>query len=138
MTESESANIMRGIFDAIERRDERRFAQYLDPECEMHWPPSLPYGGSSNASNPGHPTWTETWDPLQPTAAQRAMSPRVMAAHGGEAVVLWRQRGLRPDGEQFDGEVVGLYRLRDGKLLRAQMFYFDSDAVNRFLRPWAA
>jgi hypothetical protein len=52
--------------------------------------------------------------PLQPTAGHRAMQPRVVAAHGHEAVVLWRQRRLRPDGEQFDGEVVGIYQLRKG------------------------
>jgi len=48
-------------------------------------------------------------------------------------VVLWQQRGISAAGERFDGEVLGLYRLRDGKLARAQMFYFDTTAVNNFL-----
>lgn len=61
------------------------------------------------------------------------MDPRVVAAGEDEVVVLWRQRGVGPAGERFDGEVLGLYRFRDGKLARAQMFYFDTAAVAGFL-----
>ena len=61
------------------------------------------------------------------------MDPRVVAANEAEIVVLWRQRGLSSSGERFDGEVLGLYQLREGKLARAQMFYFDTAAVAAFL-----
>jgi ketosteroid isomerase-like protein len=44
-----------------------------------------------------------------------------------------RQRGLSPSGERFDDEVLGLYEVRDGKFARAQMFYSDGAAVQRFL-----
>jgi ketosteroid isomerase-like protein len=57
----------------------------------------------------------------------------VVAATGNEVVVLWRQRGFSPSGKRFDGEVLGLYGVRNGKLSRAQMFCFDSAAVLRFL-----
>jgi ketosteroid isomerase-like protein len=72
---------------------------------------------------------------LQPTAAERRMDPRVVAANdaSGEVVVLWRQRGRSPAGERFDGEVLGLYQVRDGRLARAQMFYFDTVALAEFL-----
>ena len=62
------------------------------------------------------------------------MDPRVVAATEDEGVVLWRQRGVSPSGERFEGEVLGLYQLRDGKLARAQMFYFDPVAVANFLK----
>jgi ketosteroid isomerase-like protein len=61
------------------------------------------------------------------------MDPRVVAASDQEVVVLWRQRGLSPIGGRFDGPVLGLYQVRDGKLARAQMFYFDTSAVAGFL-----
>ena len=61
------------------------------------------------------------------------MDPCVVAANEGEVVVLCRQRGLSPAGERFDGEVLGLYQVREGKLARAQMFYFDTVAVVNFL-----
>ena len=94
------------IFDAIERRDEGRFLENVDAACEMHWPASLPYGGSATLSSSHQPTWKDTWDRLQPTAAERAMDPRIVAATDDKVVVLWRQRGLGPTDERFDQEVL--------------------------------
>jgi uncharacterized protein len=138
-TGREDAELMLGIFDAIERRDARRFTELVHPDFEIHWPPSLPYGGSyldlDAEARQGRPTWAETWNPLQPTAAERRMEPRVVATNDqtGEVVVLWRQRGRGRAGERFDGPVLGLYQVRDGRLARAQMFYFDTAAVAGFL-----
>ena len=61
------------------------------------------------------------------------MDARVIAAQGDDVVVLWHQRGRSAIGESIDEEVLGLYRLRDGKLARAQMFYFDTVPVANFL-----
>ena len=61
------------------------------------------------------------------------MEPRIVAATDREVVVLWRQRGLSPNGERLDTPVLGLYQVRAGKLARAQMFYFDPVAVADFL-----
>jgi hypothetical protein len=38
-----------------------------------------------------------------------------------------------PRRERFDGPVLGLYQLRDGRLARAQMFHFDTVALAGFL-----
>jgi ketosteroid isomerase-like protein len=57
----------------------------------------------------------------------------VVAATEQEVVVLWHQRGVTPDCSSIDTEVLGLYRVRDGKLARAQMFYFDPASVVSFL-----
>src|SRR5438034_9548581 len=115
------------VFRAIEQRDDRRCRELLHPDSELHWPPSLPYGGSKAR------TWSETWEPFQPGERERRMDPRVVAVSEDEGVVLWRQRGVSLSGEQFEGEVLGLYQVRDGKLTRAQMFYFDTAAVASFL-----
>jgi ketosteroid isomerase-like protein len=133
MRSKENIKVMRDIFSAIERRDARRFLELVHPDCEMHWPPSLPYGGTARGLQPAEPTWNTTWLPLQPTEAERRMEPRVVAASEDEVVVLWRQRGMTLAGDRFDGEVLGLYHVRGGKLARAQMFYFDTAAVVRFL-----
>jgi ketosteroid isomerase-like protein len=133
MNNDKNAAIMREIFRAIEQRDQQKVFELFDPEFEIHWPQSLPYGGSARGLTPKGPTWSQTWEPLQPTEAERRMDARVVASDGDEAVVLWCQRGINKKGERFDGEVLGLYRLRNGKLARAQMFYFDTDAVKRFL-----
>lgn len=133
MSVSHNVEVMREIFAAIERRDPARTAELMQPDVEFHWPPSLPYGGSYRGRQPDGPTWGQTWMSLQPGDDERRMDPRIVAASEEEVVVLWRQRGRSPSGERIDSQVLGLYRLRDGRLARAQMFYFDPAAVGEFL-----
>jgi ketosteroid isomerase-like protein len=66
-------------------------------------------------------------------ARPNASSPRVVAASEDEVVVLWHQRGRDRAGRWLDTPVLGLYQVRDGKLARAQMFYFDPLAAAEFL-----
>jgi ketosteroid isomerase-like protein len=120
MSESDSVAIVMEAFRAVEQRDEERLLELYHPAVEFH-------------PDRRRPSWSDVWDPLQPTEAQRRMDPRVVAATEQEVVVLWRQRGVRADGERFEGEVLGLYEVRDGKFARAQMFYFDTVAAQRFL-----
>jgi hypothetical protein len=47
--------------------------------------------------------------------------------------VAWHQRGLTANGESVNQQALGLYEVRDAKLFRAQMFYFDTAKVVRFL-----
>src|SRR5262249_32660203 len=121
------------VFSAVERRDAQRMLDLVVPDVEFHWPPLLPYGGTRRGLNPEGPTWGTPWDPFHPTPADRSLSPRPVAATAEEMVVHWQQRGLSPAGDRIDTPVLGLYRLRDGKLARAQMFYFDPVAVVDFL-----
>lgn len=130
---------MLAILRGIEERDpnrpdiERQLA-LVQPDVEMHWPQALPYGGTFRGfARRNGPTWDSSWTPLQPTIAERRMDPRVIGADDHEVAILYHQRGLNPSGERFDGEVLGLYELRDAKLARAQMFYFDEAAAVSFL-----
>jgi ketosteroid isomerase-like protein len=127
MSVEENEALLMSVFAAIEQRNDQRFAELLHPDFEIHWPPSLPYGSGKGR------TWSDTWEPLQPTERERRMDPAVVGGNEDKVVVLWRQRGLSPSGERFDGEVLGLYQIRDGKLARAQMFYFDTAVVAAFL-----
>jgi uncharacterized protein len=133
VSSTENVKVMLNIFSAIERRDAQGFLELVHPDVEMHWPASLPYGGTARGLTPAEPTWSATWIPLQPSEAEQRMEPRVVAASEDAVVVLWRQRGVTPPGDRFDGEVLGLYHVRGGKLARAQMFYFDTAALVSFL-----
>jgi len=128
MKTTENADTILGIFKAIERRDFERLLDLCQPDVEFVWPPSLPYAGGERGA------WAQTWVPLQPTETERRMDPRVVAAAGNEVVVLWQQRGISPAGDRFEGPVLALYQLREGKLARAQMFYFDTVGLAGFLR----
>jgi len=138
MSAQENVDLVREIFRAIEGRDAGRLLELVDPAAEFHWPPSLPYGGVVPLQPADGPSWAGTWLPLQPTEAEQHMNARVVAATDDEVVVLWHQRGVAPSGERCDVPVLALYQVRDGKLARAQMFYFDSAALGLFLARAAA
>jgi len=59
-------------------------------DVEFSWPPPLPYAGVSRLRE--QRPILDTWIPLQPTAAERTMDPRVVAAIDQEVVILWRGR----------------------------------------------
>ena len=48
-------------------------------------------------------------------------------------VVLWEHKAVDGNGRQLETPVLARYRLRNGKLLRARMFYFDTVQVAAFL-----
>jgi hypothetical protein len=55
--------------------------------------------------------------------------------HPAEDVVIeYRQCGLASNGERFDSPVIGMYKVRDGRLIRARTFHFDTAAMVTFLR----
>jgi uncharacterized protein len=132
-----NVQVMLEIFRALEERNptrrtvEDREESLYQPDVEFLWPSALPYGGTFHGKEAV--VWSATWNPLQPTAAERKMDPRVIGADDHQVVILYHQRGVSPSGERFDGEVIGLYELRDFRLSRAQMFYFDEAALVRFL-----
>ena len=74
MSVAANRKLLLEVFRAIEQRDDRRFRELLHPVFELHWPPSLPYGGSKAR------TWSETWEPFQSGDTERRMDPRVVAA----------------------------------------------------------
>jgi uncharacterized protein len=137
MAEKESIEIVLEAFDALEHRDDPRLLRLYHPEVEFHWPASLPYGGSFHGLDEVQERrvrgWDAVWDPYQPTAQERRMDPRIVAATESEVVVSWHQRGVKSSGKRIDMETLGLYVVRDAKFARAQMFYFDTAALLRFL-----
>lgn len=75
-----------------------------------------------------------TWMPLQPNEDTRRMNPRVVAAgDNGHVVVNYLWKGLDAEGRRFETEVLADYQVRDGRLARAQMFYYDLPGVIAFL-----
>ena len=131
--EQENGKTILAIFHAIEERDAAQFRALLQPDFEIHWPQSLPYGGTFRGVEPQPGGWGATWQPLQSTEAEKRMDAKVIAAQDDDVVVLWHQRGRAALGDSINEEVLGLYRFRDGKLARAQMFYFDTMPVANFL-----
>jgi len=132
---SNNIDVVLQAFRAVEQRDPDALAAIYHPDIEFHDAPSLPYGGSQlglEAVIEHGPAWAKTWDPVQ-TLAERRMDPQVVAASDQDVVMLYRQRAVTLAGERFDNPVLGMYRVRDGMLQRAQMFHFDTAAILDFL-----
>jgi ketosteroid isomerase-like protein len=133
-----AVDVVMQVFRSVEERNPQLALEVYHDDVEFHWPQPLPYAGSSyglKASLERGPGWAETWDPFQ-SEAERGLDARVIAASEDEVVVLWHQRGRESAGGRLDTPVLGLYQVRDGKLARAQMFYFDPLAAAEFLaRP---
>jgi uncharacterized protein len=125
MSTQERIRVVLDAFDAVERRDRARLDALYHPDVEFHWPPSLLAAWGGNAKMEG-------WDRFQPTAAERRMDPLVLAA-GEDVVVHWHWRARAPEGELLDAPVLGVYRVRDGRLASARMFFFDGASVVDFL-----
>jgi hypothetical protein len=52
MNKQENIKVVLVAFDAVEQQDDERFNALLDMEFEIHWPPSLPYGGETPGPDP--------------------------------------------------------------------------------------
>jgi ketosteroid isomerase-like protein len=136
------AEVVLAAFKAVEERDGARLFELYAEDVEFHDAPSLPYGGTVDGKkaltemleSAPESTWLGTWGPLQPTEAERKMDPQILAENDGQVVVLYTQRAVAPNGQRFEGPVVGLYEVRDGKFVRAQMFHYDTAAIEAFLR----
>jgi hypothetical protein len=135
------AEVVLGVIRAVEERDAEKLFELYHEEVELHEAPSLPYGGvvegisslKEQLESAPEDTWLGTWGPVQPTEAERRFDPRVLSERDGQVVVLYWMRALAPDGERFESPVIGLYEVRDGKFARAQMFHYDTHAINAFL-----
>jgi ketosteroid isomerase-like protein len=130
-----AVDVVLQVFRSVEERNPQLAADVYHDDLEFHWPRPLPYAGSSyglQASLARRPGWAETWDRFQ-SEAERGLGARVVASSEDEVVVLWHQRGRDQAGRRLDTPVLGLYEVRDGKLARAQMFYFDPVAAAEFL-----
>ena len=134
MTESEQ--IVLEAFAAVDARDDERLKRISHPEASFVWPESLRPSHFRTVHGKMATSWEQVWEPFQPLPEfiTRKMNPQIVASSGARVTVLWHQRGVNRRGERLDCEVLGLYEVRDGRLYRAQMFYFDGAAVRKFIQ----
>ena len=133
--QSAAARMLEILHDIEERRIDRVLQSY-HPEIEFHWPPGLPYSGVYKSSDMEEMNrrFGATWLPLQPDEETRRMNARVVATDdNGRVIVKYLWKGLAANGRRFQTETLAEYQVRDDRLLRAQMFYFDLTGMISFL-----
>jgi ketosteroid isomerase-like protein len=127
------------VLDAIksvETRDLDRLAALYDPGIAFDWPPGLPYSGHYEGRHIAtmSEVFASVWQPLQQTEEERRMEPTVVATAGDTVVVQYVTRGADAAGRRFDTPVLGRYRARDGRLVEAQMYYWDLIGLQAFIK----
>jgi uncharacterized protein len=132
---SGNIEIVRRIMDAVRERDLTVLVDTYASDIEIHDAESLPYGGIYR----GHQGMIEngmgfvrTWDQLQ-TSADRDPEA-VIFGSGDQVVALWRLKASGKDGQRLDRPAISLFQLRDRKVVRLQMFHYDTAAIGRFLQ----
>ncbi len=136
MPSSRSADIIMAAIRAVEARDASALHALYDPEIEFRWPPGLPFSGAWRGGEIADMTerYRAALDPLQPDEASRRMVPEVIADDGeGRVAARYTLRARAPDGRRFETLTMADYRVRDGRLVQAQMFYFDLPGLTAFL-----
>jgi uncharacterized protein len=132
---SEKGDVVRRLFRAVEERGPYVLDCYAD-DVEIHEAESLPYGGVYRGHDGARrhiARWRSTWDRFQ-TDAERRLDAVFVDGEGDTVAVVFRHRAVDPEtGRRLDAAEVGIYEVRDGKIVRSQMFHSDTAAVLRFL-----
>ena len=129
-----SVDVVLQVFRSVEERNPQLAAEVYHDDLE-----STGRGRcrTPEAAMASRRRWNDGRDGLRRGIHSRARpnagSARVVAASEDEVVVLWHQRGRDRVGRWLDTPVLGQYQVGDGKLARAQMFYFDPLAAAEFL-----
>ena len=132
---SRNVEIVRRIMGAVRERNLTVLLETYASDIEIHDAESLPYGGSYR----GHQGMVEnargflqTWDRLQ-TAADRDPEEFIFGSDD-HVVALWRLKASGKDGQRLDLPAISLFQLHDQKVVRLQMFHYDTAAIGRFLQ----
>jgi uncharacterized protein len=133
---SHEVEVVRCLFDAVERRDPEGVLACYAEDVEINEAAVLPYGGTyrGHQGAVAHAAgFLTAWNPYQ-GPNEIKLDPHIWGDGAGTVCVLFRHRAVDPKrGARLDAPEVSVYHVRDGKVVRSQMFHADSSAVAQFL-----
>ncbi|MGV8872830.1 MAG: nuclear transport factor 2 family protein [Rhodococcus sp. (in: high G+C Gram-positive bacteria)] len=101
-------------------------AATLDPECALHVPESLAYGGDYYGPA-GYEEWSKAF--RDEWAALEVRSPKFIAQEDVVIVVAHCYATAKATGNDVDWPLVQLFKVRENKILELSAFYWDTAAV---------
>jgi ketosteroid isomerase-like protein len=133
---SRNVDAVRRLFAAVEQRDLETILDCYDEKVEINESGLLPYGGVYR----GHDgvrrhaaAFIESWSSYQ-TPDECRLDAKFFEADDGAVAAVFRHRAVDPQrGARLDAPEVGIYEVRDDKIVRTQMFHYDPVALQRFL-----
>ncbi len=124
---SEHEQILRRLVDAFNRGDVAGVIAALDEECELAEPPEMP--DRSARGFRGHAGIREWTVNLRETGGVQ-FEPRSFRVSGDLVVSEWAGSGRGQASEvPFEWTTVVVFRMRDGKIARAQAFLSATEVL---------
>jgi ketosteroid isomerase-like protein len=134
---TDDVDVVRRLFTAVEERDLDGLLACYSDDIEINEADVLPWGGvwrgpegvAAHAAK-----FMRTWGAVQGSQESR-LDAQFFSDGAGTVCAVFRHRGVDPvTGARFDAPEVGVYRIRNDRVARSQMFHADSAAVVTFLR----
>lgn len=137
-----NVEVVRRLFDAVERRDFEAMLDCYAPDVEINESADLPYGGTYHGHDGARQhaiAFMRTWGRFQQDGADARLDARFAEGPDGVVTAVFHHRATDHDrGEHIDGDEVSVYEVRDEKIVRSQMFHFEQGKLARFLDGGAA
>jgi hypothetical protein len=137
----QAVETVKRLFEIVEQPPNARHNSALEmyhPEIVIHEAPSLPYGGDYNGHEGARQhgrRFNRTWDAFQQAPAARGLDPIFLETTEDYVVVLFRHKAVAPgSGGTINLPEVGVYKLRDSKVIESWMFHQDTVAILEFLK----
>src|SRR6266516_32831 len=115
----DNVELIESLWDAFGRGDLDKVAAAMAESGEVVFPASLPWGGSYEGPEGFGGVLAEV---VGSFAEFKAKPEMVLGADDDHVVVVANVRARSKKGERLESRVAWLYRLRDGKILRAEVF----------------
>lgn len=119
---SQNKQIIQDAYDAMARGDVKGFLGALDPQIEVREPDALPYGGAYR----GIDELIGMFAKAGPVLDSSRMVVQALTADEDRVIALLRIPLRDGTGEALISEH---WRLRDGKAVELQVFWFDLSLV---------
>lgn len=133
---TDEIDVVRRLFHAVERRDRGALLACYADDVQIHEADVLPYGGTYSGHDGAlaHAAgFLAAWQAYQGPEEIR-LDATFWADGAGTVCALFRHRAVDPaSGARLDAPEVSIYQVREGRVVRSQMFHADSAAVARFL-----
>ena len=133
---SNEVAVVRRLFAAVEDRDFDSLLACYSDDVEINEADVLPYGGVWRGRDgiAAHAAgFMAAWGDLQGPDESR-LDAQFFSDGAGTVCAVFRHRAVDPvSGERFDAPEVGVYEVRNQRVVRSQMFHADSAAVVDYL-----
>jgi ketosteroid isomerase-like protein len=118
----ENVEMVRSIYDAVNRGDWDAAFRDQHPDVELTTPPG-PVAGPNAATYRGRAEIQGFWEEMQTPFEALSVEPEEFFEHGDQIAVVVRGR-MRPKGSsgEIENRTGALWTLRDGKIVSMQIY----------------